>query len=55
VTTDWYIVADYPKVIDATARRTPKNGDVECRDAHEDRIRRETRLEPADRRPEDKT
>lgn len=34
ITTDWYVVNEY---------RHPHRGDVECAEAHEDRIRRETR------------
>lgn len=43
VTIDWY-------VIDERGHR--KRGQVECREAHEKRIAREVRLDPADKRPE---
>lgn len=34
ITTDWYVIND---------RGHKQRGDVECREAHEDRVRRETR------------
>jgi hypothetical protein len=34
VTSDWYVVAEH---------KHPLRGEVECREAHEDRIRREVR------------
>ena len=35
ITTDWYVINEH---------RHPHRGDLECADAHENRIRRETRL-----------
>jgi len=34
VTTDWYVIAEH---------KHPRRGEVECKPAHEDRIRRELR------------
>lgn len=45
-TTDWYVIVE----------RGPKQrGKVECREAHELRIRRETRREASDKRAEDQS